>query len=38
MSEPSRIAQIVDLANWLIPDDLWADLKKLAAGGARGAF
>jgi len=33
MSEPSRIAQTVDLANWPIPDDLWADLKKLAAEG-----
>lgn len=38
MSEPSRIAQTVDLANRLIPDDLWADLKKLAAEDARGAF
>ena len=38
MSEPGRIAQTVDLANWPIPDDLWADLKKLAAEGARGAF
>jgi D-threo-aldose 1-dehydrogenase len=38
MSEPSRIAQTVDLANWPIPDDLWADLKKLAAEGKRGVL
>jgi D-threo-aldose 1-dehydrogenase len=38
MSEPGRIAQTVDLANWPIPDDLWADLKKLAAEGKRGVL
>ena len=38
MSEPGRIAQTLDLANWPIPDDLWTDLEKLAAEGARGAF
>ena len=38
MSEPGKIAQTVDLANWLIPDDLWADLKKTCGRGARGAF
>jgi D-threo-aldose 1-dehydrogenase len=38
MSEPSRIAQTVDVANWPIPDDLWADLKKLAAEGKRGVL
>lgn len=38
MSEPKRVLQTVDLANWPIPDDLWADLKTLAAEGKRGAF
>ena len=38
MSDPGRIAQIVDLANRPIPDDLWADLKRLAAEGKRGVL
>jgi D-threo-aldose 1-dehydrogenase len=35
MSDPGRIPQTVGLANWPIPDDLWADLKRLAAEGRR---
>ena len=32
----ARIAQTVELANWPIADDLWADLERLAAEGKRG--
>ena len=38
MSEPGRIAQTFDLANWPIPNDLWADLKKLVAEGKSGVL
>jgi D-threo-aldose 1-dehydrogenase len=37
ISEPKRVLQTVDLANWPIPDGLWADLKTLAAEGKRDA-
>jgi D-threo-aldose 1-dehydrogenase len=38
MSEPGRIAQTINLAKWLIPDDLWAELKKLAIEGKSGVL
>jgi D-threo-aldose 1-dehydrogenase len=38
MSEPKRIAQTIELANCPIPDDLWNDLKRLAAQGRRGVI
>ena len=38
MSEPKRIAQTIELANFPIADDLWNDLKRLAAEGTRGVI
>jgi D-threo-aldose 1-dehydrogenase len=31
MSDPQRIAQTIQLADWPTPDDLWTELHKLAA-------
>jgi D-threo-aldose 1-dehydrogenase len=36
MSEPQRIVQTTKLATWPIPDDLWSDLRRLAAEGQQG--
>ncbi len=36
MSDPERIAQTLELADWSIPDALWADLERLAAPGKDG--
>jgi len=36
MSEPKRVDQTIGLAEWPIPDDLWAELMELAAPGREG--
>lgn len=36
MSSPERIAQTVRLAEWNIPDNVWAELETLAAVGRNG--
>jgi D-threo-aldose 1-dehydrogenase len=38
MSEPKRIAQTIELANFPIANDLWNDLTRLAAQGTRGVI
>lgn len=38
MSEPERIEQTLRLAEWPIPDDLWAKLDPLAAVGRNGVI
>lgn len=38
MSEPDRIEQTLSLAEWPIPDDLWAKLEPLAAAGRNGVI